>query len=202
MLFEFYSWLIEFGISTPKLWAVFKWPHTWPPHSHPCERGYVYAPIKWELGLKFPFFIRSMLEAACQHLPHPSDSERLRPYLPRNPCNTPPHYPQVYRVRVWREVKCIYGSKSTIHIPVLDLSEKCSCAVAPYTMCVLIISCVWINFFRLCRLAYASQTVRDIYNVHFDHSPHPHPSFEFKFFPRRISLRRARRVYNPKKMYF
>jgi len=40
-------------------------------------------------------FQYSMLEAACQHLPHPSDSERLRPYLPRNPCNTPPHYPQV-----------------------------------------------------------------------------------------------------------
>jgi len=40
-------------------------------------------------------FQYNMLEAACQHLPHPSDSERLRPYLPRNPCNTPPHYPQV-----------------------------------------------------------------------------------------------------------
>jgi CCR4-NOT transcription complex subunit 3 len=36
-----------------------------------------------------------MLEAASQHMPHPSDSERLRPYLPRNPCNTPLHYPQV-----------------------------------------------------------------------------------------------------------
>lgn len=40
-------------------------------------------------------FQYNMLEAACLHLPHPSDSERLRPYLPRNPCNTPPHYPQV-----------------------------------------------------------------------------------------------------------
>ena len=37
----------------------------------------------------------SMLEAASHHLPHPSDSERLRPYLPRNPCHTPPYYPQV-----------------------------------------------------------------------------------------------------------
>lgn len=37
----------------------------------------------------------SMLEAACHHLPHPSDSERLRPYLPRTPVNTPSHYPQV-----------------------------------------------------------------------------------------------------------
>ena len=36
-----------------------------------------------------------MLEAACHHLPHPSDSERLRPYLPRTPVNTPSHYPQV-----------------------------------------------------------------------------------------------------------
>ena len=35
-----------------------------------------------------------MLEAASQHLPHPSDSERLRPYLPRNPCQTPAYYPQ------------------------------------------------------------------------------------------------------------
>ena len=39
----------------------------------------------------------SMLEAASHHLPHPSDSERLRPYLPRNPCHTPPYYPQVER---------------------------------------------------------------------------------------------------------
>ena len=37
----------------------------------------------------------SMLEAASHHLPHPSDSERLRPYLPRNPRHTPPYYPQV-----------------------------------------------------------------------------------------------------------
>lgn len=35
-----------------------------------------------------------MLEAASHHLPHPSDSERLRPYLPRNPCHTPAYYPQ------------------------------------------------------------------------------------------------------------
>jgi len=39
-------------------------------------------------------FQYSMLEAASHHLPHPSDSERLRPYLPRNPCHTPPYYPQ------------------------------------------------------------------------------------------------------------
>lgn len=36
-----------------------------------------------------------MMEAAYRHLPTPSDSERLRPYLQRNPIQTPPHYPQV-----------------------------------------------------------------------------------------------------------
>ena len=37
----------------------------------------------------------AMLEAAYLHMPHPSDSERLRPYLPRNPCSTPAYYPQL-----------------------------------------------------------------------------------------------------------
>jgi CCR4-NOT transcription complex subunit 3 len=37
----------------------------------------------------------AMLEAAFLHMPHPSDSERLRPYLPRNPCPTPTYYPQL-----------------------------------------------------------------------------------------------------------
>lgn len=68
------------------------------------ERGKTEAHIPPLLGVaplgpvplsKHHQFQYSMLEAACQHLPHPSDSERLRPYLPRNPCNTPPHYPQV-----------------------------------------------------------------------------------------------------------
>ena len=36
-----------------------------------------------------------MLEAAFSHMPHPSDSEKLRPYLPRNPCPTPAYYPQL-----------------------------------------------------------------------------------------------------------
>ena len=36
-----------------------------------------------------------MMEAAFYHMPHPSDSERLRPYLPRNNCHTPPYYQQV-----------------------------------------------------------------------------------------------------------
>lgn len=35
-----------------------------------------------------------MMEAAYFHMPHPSDSERLRPYLPRNPCPTPLYYHQ------------------------------------------------------------------------------------------------------------
>ncbi|XP_071961195.1 CCR4-NOT transcription complex subunit 3-like isoform X2 [Antedon mediterranea] len=33
-----------------------------------------------------------MMEAASHHLPHPSDSERLRHYLPRNPCPTPAYH--------------------------------------------------------------------------------------------------------------
>lgn len=37
----------------------------------------------------------TMIEAAFHHLPHPSDSERLRHYLPRNPCPTPSFYQQV-----------------------------------------------------------------------------------------------------------
>uniref|UniRef100_A0ABD2VUH9 CCR4-NOT transcription complex subunit 3 n=1 Tax=Trichogramma kaykai TaxID=54128 RepID=A0ABD2VUH9_9HYME len=36
-----------------------------------------------------------MMEAAFYHMPHPSDSERMRPYLPRNNCPTPPYYQQV-----------------------------------------------------------------------------------------------------------
>ena len=40
-------------------------------------------------------FQYQMLEAAYQHMPHPSDSERLRPYLPRNPIQTPAYYPQL-----------------------------------------------------------------------------------------------------------
>ncbi|XP_059482739.1 CCR4-NOT transcription complex subunit 3 isoform X3 [Neocloeon triangulifer] len=39
-------------------------------------------------------FQLQMLEAAYFHLPHPSDSEKLRSYLPRNPCPLPLYYPQ------------------------------------------------------------------------------------------------------------
>ena len=38
---------------------------------------------------------QGMLEACWRHMPHPSDSERLRHYLPRNPCPTPSYYPQI-----------------------------------------------------------------------------------------------------------
>ncbi|ESO82027.1 hypothetical protein LOTGIDRAFT_179956 [Lottia gigantea] len=37
----------------------------------------------------------TMLDAAYQHLPHPSDSERLRHYLPRCPFPTPSYYYQL-----------------------------------------------------------------------------------------------------------
>lgn len=37
---------------------------------------------------------QAMLEASWRHMPHPSDSERLRHYLPRNPCPTPMYYHQ------------------------------------------------------------------------------------------------------------
>ncbi|XP_065344014.1 CCR4-NOT transcription complex subunit 3 isoform X1 [Cloeon dipterum] len=39
-------------------------------------------------------FQLQMLEAAYYHLPHPSDSEKLRAYLPRNPYPLPHYYPQ------------------------------------------------------------------------------------------------------------
>ncbi|KAF7268572.1 hypothetical protein GWI33_018324 [Rhynchophorus ferrugineus] len=35
-----------------------------------------------------------LMEAAYYHMPHPSDTERIRTYLPRNPCNTPSYYIQ------------------------------------------------------------------------------------------------------------
>ena len=59
-------------------------------------------------------FQYTMLEAASHHLPHPSDSERLRPYLPRNPCHTPLYYPQVGKLTIntninfFNEVSPIY----------------------------------------------------------------------------------------------
>lgn len=48
------------------------------------------SPLLKEHQLQF-----QMMEAAYYHLPTPSDSERLRTYLHRNPIQTPTHYPQV-----------------------------------------------------------------------------------------------------------
>lgn len=48
------------------------------------------VPLNKETQLQY-----AMLEAAYLHMPHPSDSEKLRPYLPRNPCPTPSYYPQL-----------------------------------------------------------------------------------------------------------
>ncbi|XP_024941074.1 CCR4-NOT transcription complex subunit 3 isoform X2 [Cephus cinctus] len=48
------------------------------------------VPLQKEHQLQF-----QMMEAAYYHMPHPSDSERLRSYLPRNLCPTPSYYQQV-----------------------------------------------------------------------------------------------------------
>ncbi|XP_060803363.1 CCR4-NOT transcription complex subunit 3 [Amyelois transitella] len=48
------------------------------------------APLTKEHQLQF-----QMMEAAYYHMPHPSDSERTRVYLPRNICQTPIYYNQV-----------------------------------------------------------------------------------------------------------
>lgn len=50
------------------------------------------GPVTFNKETRFQY---QMLEAAFQHMPHPSDSERLRPYLPRNPIPTPVYYPQL-----------------------------------------------------------------------------------------------------------
>lgn len=41
------------------------------------------------------FYQSALLDNAIHHIPQPSDSERLRHYLPRNPCPTPSYYPQL-----------------------------------------------------------------------------------------------------------
>ncbi|XP_036370301.1 CCR4-NOT transcription complex subunit 3 isoform X2 [Octopus sinensis] len=53
------------------------------------------APLGPSPLTKENYYQLTMLEAAFNHLPHPSDSERLRLYLPRNPCQTPSYYPQI-----------------------------------------------------------------------------------------------------------
>ena len=50
------------------------------------------GPVPLNKATRFQY---QMLESAFTHMPHPSDSERLRPYLPRNPCPTPAYYPQL-----------------------------------------------------------------------------------------------------------
>ncbi|XP_047029680.1 CCR4-NOT transcription complex subunit 3 isoform X2 [Helicoverpa zea] len=47
-------------------------------------------PLNSEHQLQF-----QMLESSFYHMPHPSDSERMRVYLPRNICQTPLYYNQV-----------------------------------------------------------------------------------------------------------
>uniref|UniRef100_A0A8C9PRQ6 CCR4-NOT transcription complex subunit 3 n=1 Tax=Spermophilus dauricus TaxID=99837 RepID=A0A8C9PRQ6_SPEDA len=44
---------------------------------------------------KEQLYQQAMEEAAWHHMPHPSDSERIRQYLPRNPCPTPPYHHQL-----------------------------------------------------------------------------------------------------------
>ncbi|XP_050783407.1 CCR4-NOT transcription complex subunit 3 isoform X2 [Gopherus flavomarginatus] len=44
---------------------------------------------------KEQLYQQAMEEAAWHHMPHPSDSERIRQYLPRNPCPTPPYHHQM-----------------------------------------------------------------------------------------------------------
>lgn len=53
------------------------------------------APLGPAPHSKDQLYQQTMVEAAYPHLPHPSDSERLRNYLPRNPCPTPPYHCQV-----------------------------------------------------------------------------------------------------------
>ncbi|XP_025410027.1 CCR4-NOT transcription complex subunit 3 [Sipha flava] len=49
------------------------------------------GPVPLSKDHQFQF---TMLESAFLHLPHPSDSERIKLYLPRNPCSTPHYYNQ------------------------------------------------------------------------------------------------------------
>lgn len=52
------------------------------------------APLGIASLTKDQVYQQAMLEACWRHMPHPSDAERLRHYLPRNPCPTPTYYPQ------------------------------------------------------------------------------------------------------------
>ncbi|RUS74494.1 hypothetical protein EGW08_017745 [Elysia chlorotica] len=50
------------------------------------------APLGSVLLTKEQIYQSDMVDAAFHHLPHPSDSERMRHFLPRNPCPTPAYY--------------------------------------------------------------------------------------------------------------
>ncbi|KAF4524552.1 hypothetical protein B566_EDAN002827 [Ephemera danica] len=67
-------------------------PHTAEAHIPPLLGVAPLGPVPLQKEHQFQL---QMLEAAYYHMPHPSDSEKLRPYLPRNPCVLPPYYPQV-----------------------------------------------------------------------------------------------------------
>ncbi|BFZ17869.1 hypothetical protein BsWGS_20906 [Bradybaena similaris] len=51
------------------------------------------VPLGPTLLSKEQHYQSSLVDAAYHHLPHPSDSERMRHFLPRNPCPTPSYYP-------------------------------------------------------------------------------------------------------------
>lgn len=53
------------------------------------------APLGPAPLLKEHQFQFQMLEAGYYHMPLPSDTERTRQYLPRNPIQTPSYYSQV-----------------------------------------------------------------------------------------------------------
>ena len=52
------------------------------------------APLGSASLSKDEVYQQAMVEACWRHMPHPSDSERLRHYLPRNTCPTPSYYHQ------------------------------------------------------------------------------------------------------------
>lgn len=75
-----------------------------PPAPPPGGVGLAEVSIPLSLGVcplgpvplsKDQLYQQVMEEAAWHHMPHPSDSERIRQYLPRNPCPTPPYHHQV-----------------------------------------------------------------------------------------------------------
>lgn len=64
------------------------------------------SPLQKEHQLQF-----QMMEQSYYHLPTPSDSERLRAYLHRQPVQTPAHYPQVIFRNIFLRTFCYLGLK-------------------------------------------------------------------------------------------